>query len=119
MRATERIAARVIDRSGTDEDLRVIEIERGREANIVSSKMPTDKEVKGQRLNRLEASTFDGMVFAKLYGWPMPEHLKKGSREHELGKLIGCLFRHLETPYKKGCQERYRALLRLGKETAN
>jgi hypothetical protein len=29
MRATERITAGVIDRSGTDEDLRVIEIERG------------------------------------------------------------------------------------------
>ena len=51
----------------------VKEIERGREANIVSSKMPADKELKGKRLNRFDAWTRDGMVIAKLYGWPMPK----------------------------------------------
>ena len=102
------------DRSGTGEDLRGIEIERGKEANIVSSKMPTDKELKGQRL---EASTLDGMVTAKLYGWPMPKQLKRGSREHELCNLIGCLVKHLKTPCRKYSQEKYRALL-LGKSTA-
>ena len=68
-------------------------------------------------MNELGASALNGMAIAKLYGWPMSKPPKKGSQEHELCKLIGCLFRHFETPYKKGCQEKYRALV-FGKSTA-
>ena len=107
MRATERITGEKNGGPYRNEDLRVIEIERGREANIVSSKMPADKELKGKRLNRLEASTLRGMVVLKLYGWPMPKQLKKGSQEHEWFKLIGCLFRNCEAPFKKAMTERF------------
>jgi len=115
MRATERITKGVIDRSGTDDDLGIIERGKdpGREPNIVPSTMSADKElVRDQLKGRLA----NGYAIARLYGFPKSKP-KKDSQEYEWFKPLGCLFHHMETPYKKDLVERHRALL-LGKSTA-
>jgi hypothetical protein len=66
-----------------------------------------------EHLVSVAATTRSGMAIAMLYGLQRSVP-KKDSPEREWCRLLGHVFKHLETPYKEDMVKRHRALL-LGK----
>jgi len=80
------------DRSGTDEDLGIIKLDR-------------------TEYNRLR----DGLAIARLRGFPMGKdyRLKRGSKDYTWMQILGELFAHVKNgPYRKDMIKRHSALRR-------